>query len=360
MKRLLNLLFTVLIGLLLIPGTAAQQQEISKKGEEIGPVTSTAGSRLTLNPNFGKVPLYFIPNKGQVNEKAKFYAKTSRYTLWMTREGLVFDSVRKVEEKRQKTEDRRLKTDFNLKGAISIITSGIHAPMQSYNHASMQYHSQSPHSPDSPYSPHSTKLDRDVSRLVFLNVNKKTEMVPLEVTRHKVNYFIGNDPAKWQKGISTSRAVLYKDIYKNIDLKVYGNESQVEYDWIVKPGGNPADIRFEYKNVKGTRIDKKGNLLIKTKFGKLLHKKPVSWQEIGMAHSAKRKANSEDVGAGLRACPKERKYVDVTFIKLDKNSYGFKVHQYSKDYELIIDPVVSMDYSTYLGGSNDELYTRFI
>ena len=318
MKRLLNLFFVVMIELLLIPGTAAQQQEISKKGEAVDPVTSTAGSRLTLNPNFGKIPLYFIPNKGQVNEKAKFYAKTSRYTLWMTKEGLVFDSIKKVEVKAeveegiQKTEDGRLKAD----------------------------------------------IDRDVTRLVFLAANKNPRIVPLEITRHKVNYFIGNEPAKWQKGISTSKAVLYKDIYKNIDLKVYGNESQIEYDWIVKPGGNPADICFEYKNVKGTRIDKKGNLLIKTKFGKLLHKKPVSYQEIGMAHNAKCKANSEDVGAGLRACPKERKYVDVTFIKLDKNTYGFKVHEFSRDYELIIDPVVSLEYSTYLGGSSNELYTR--
>jgi hypothetical protein len=172
--------------------------------------------------------------------------------------------------------------------------------------------------------------------LVFLDVNKHTEMVPLEITRHKVNYFIGNDPTRWQKDIPTSKAVLYKDIYKNIDLKVYGNESQVEYDWIVKPGGNSAAIRFEYKNVKGTRIDKNGNLLIETKFGKLLHKKPVSCQVI----------NGEKVD------------VESNFKRVDKNTYGFKVHEFSKDYELIIDPVVSLEYSTYLGGSNDELYTR--
>ena len=47
--------------------------------------------------NFGKFPLYFIYNKGQVNEKAKFYAKASRYTLWLTKEGLVFDSTRRTE-----------------------------------------------------------------------------------------------------------------------------------------------------------------------------------------------------------------------------------------------------------------------
>ncbi len=303
MKRLLNLFFAVLIGLLLIPGTAAQEPGISKKGKDVGPVTPAAGSRLNLNPNFGKVPLYFIPNKGQVNEKAKFYAKTSRYTLWMTKEGLVFDSI-KTHSAESREQGEKRKTVLNNKRLS--------------------------------HSPHSTKIERDISRLVFLEANKNPGIVPLEITRHKVNYFIGNDPAKWQKGISTSKAVLYKDIYNNIDLKVYGNESQIEYDWIVKPGGNPGDIRFEYKNVKGTGIDKKGNLSIETKFGELLHNKPVSCQLI----------NGEKVN------------VESDFKRVDKNTYGFKVHQFNKDYELIIDPVVSLEYSTYLGGNNDELFTR--
>lgn len=90
---------------------------------------------------------------------------------------------------------------------------------------------------------------------------------------------------------------MYKNLYKNIDLKVYGIEKQIEYDWIVKPGGNPGDIRFKYNNVKGTRLDDEGNLLIETEFGELIHKKPVSYQ--------RRKAQGVDVGAGLRACPEE-------------------------------------------------------
>ncbi|MGD2089336.1 MAG: SBBP repeat-containing protein [Candidatus Aminicenantes bacterium] len=327
MKHLLILLFVVLIEVMPISGSAEQRPGIE----------AINGPKLTLNHNFGKIPLYFIPNKGQVNKKAKFYAKTSRYTLWMTKEGLVFDSVRKVEA------THPAPAGHPRRGTYKAYQEGKIA---------------GPHSPYLSYSPDSTKIERDVSRLVFLDVNKNPEIVPMEITRHKINYYIGSDPTKWQNGISTSGAVLYKDIYNNIDLKVYGNESQVEYDWIVKPGGNPADIRLEYKNVKGTRIDKNGNLIIETKFGKLVHKKPVSYQEIGMAHSAKRKANSKSVGAGLRACPKEQVYVDVTFIKLDKNTYGFKVQQFSKEYELIIESVVSLEYSTYLGGSNDELYTR--
>jgi hypothetical protein len=300
MKRLMVLFFVVSIGGLLISGLAGQQPRIHKKGDKVLPTPSAIkGPGLTLNPQFWKVPLYFIPNKGQVNERAKYYAKTSGYTLWITKQGLVFDSVRKI-----KAEVEEGTSHPALVGE----------PFQE------------------------GEIERDVSRLKFLNANKSPGIIPLGITQHKVNYYIGNDPAKWKKGISTSTAVLYKDIYNNIDLKVYGNETQIEYDWIVKPGGNPKSIRFEYKNVKGTRIGKKGNLFIETNFGELLHKRPVSFQVIDG-----KKVN-----------------VDAKFKRVDKNTYGFKVREFSKDYELIIDPVVSLEYSTYLGGSSDEQYNRMV
>jgi len=74
-------------------------------------------------------------------------------------------------------------------------------------------------------------------------------MVPVDLSQHQVNYLKGKDLSKWQTGIRTSKAVLFKDIYKNIDLKVYGNEKQVEYDWIVKPGADPKVISFKYEQV---------------------------------------------------------------------------------------------------------------
>ena len=246
--------------------------------------------------NFGKFPLYFISNKGQVDKKARFYAKASRYTLWLTKEGLVFDSVKPSQ------------VEAEVKGE-----------------------EKSPYSPHSPHSPHSTKLERDVSRLFFLNANKNPEMVSVDETKLRVNYFIGNDKSKWHCDVPTSQAVLYKNLYKNIDLKVFGIEKQIEYDWIVKPGGNPESIRFQYKNVKGTRLDEEGNLLIETDFGELIHKKPVSFQEIRMEHGA---------------CSMEgRSVIDVRFKNIGKNTYGFEVGEYDKRYDLIIDPV---DYHVFI------------
>ncbi|MCP4154459.1 MAG: hypothetical protein GY757_42435, partial [bacterium] len=249
--------------------------------------------------NFGEIPLYFITNKGQVNKQAKFYAKASRYTLWLTKEGLIFDSSNKA-VLRNKTKKRK-------------------NPQAKF------------------YSQASRLVERDVSRLMFLNSNKNIEMVSMDESKLKVNYFIGNDKSKWHNAVPTSKAVLYKELYKSIDLKVYGLEKEIEYDWIVKPGGNSKNIKFRYKNIKGSRIDKDGNLLIETKFGELMHKKPVSYQEIDG----------------------QRKEVIVTFKRLSKNTYGFEAGHYDRDLELVIDPVV-LAYSTYLGTEVGTEYSNSI
>ncbi len=260
-------------------------------------LTKFDGKGVKPDIDFGRIPLYFTANKGQVNENARFYAKASRYTLWLTREGLVFDSTLRIDDE-----------DESEEGG-----DGPMAEERRWKHGKPTFRE--------------GKYARDVSRLMFLNANKTPEMVPVDEAQLKVNYFIGKDKSKWHCGVPTSKAVLYKRLYKGIDLKVYGKEKQIEYDWIIKPGGSPGDIRFEYRNVKGTRIDEAGNLLIETDFGELMHQKPVSYQVIG----------------------EERKDVNAVFKKIGKNTYGFEVGAYDRNRELIIDPVVLV-YSTYLGG----------
>ncbi|MFC2160131.1 SBBP repeat-containing protein [Acidobacteriota bacterium] len=248
---------------------------------------------LERNPDYGNILLYFIPNKGQVHEQAQFYAKTSRYTLWMTKEGLVFDSSRKLESdvKEPKGKEELDSWDMPRKDI----------QLEEYK--------------------------RDVSRLIFQNAKENPEIVPLELTEHRVNYFKGNDIDKWKTDISTSKKVLYKDLYKNIDLKVYGVEKQIEYDWIVMPGGNSEEIIFAYKDTDGTEINNEGDLLVFTEFGELIHKKPVSFQVVG--------GNRVDV--------------ESSFKRIGKDTFGFKIGEYDKNYELVIDPVVVLSFSTYLG-----------
>lgn len=222
----------------------------------------------------GNTKLYFIPNKGQVDEKALYYAKTDKYTLWLTKEGFIFDNLMAKNRKDKKKE--------------------------------------------------SNKLVRDLSWLNFINSSKETKIFPLDFTEHEVNYFIGNNPSKWKTSIKTSKAVLYKNLYDKIDLKVYGVEKQIEYDFNVSPGGNPSEIEFEYKGIKDSWIDEEQNLIVETEFGRLKHAKPFCFQVI------------------------EEKQIQIKaeFKRIKENTYGFIIEEYNQTFPLFIDPLI---FSTYLG-----------
>ncbi len=301
MKQLFVFCLIVGLGLCFIAASGDRVQDVNLYPATVKETLDNPASKMVKrDPDFGKIPLYFIPNQGQVDGKARFYARTSRYMLWMTKQGLVFDSFKKVEVKAEVEE-----------GATHL------SPSRGQRHLSQEG---------------SNGVERDVSRLIFRDANLNPGLVPLESASHKVSYFKGKDPSKWQTGIQTSKAILYKDLYQGIDLKVYGIEKQVEYDWIVKPGADPDKISFEYKNVKAAAIDNEGNLVIETIFGKLMHQKPISYQLIE--------------GKRFR--------VESSFRKTGEYTYGFKVKKYNRDYELIIDPRVCPIYSTYLGGSGSD------
>jgi hypothetical protein len=95
MKKCFIYIVAGLIGLFLVYGSGEKRADMTTDLDLKGKPAEKVG-KLKRDVNFGKIPLYFIHNKGQVNKKAAFYAKTSRYTLWLTKEGLVFDSFKKV------------------------------------------------------------------------------------------------------------------------------------------------------------------------------------------------------------------------------------------------------------------------
>lgn len=255
---------------------------------------------MTLSSLSHKIPIYFIPNRGQVNKEALFYAKARNYTIWLSKKGIIFDSA----------------VNLNIRTQNSI-------------------HTESENKRNEPLG--TKKCIRDISRLLFIGANINPEVVALDRARHRVNYLTGRDKAGWKINIPTSTAVLYREIYPHVDLKVYGTEKKLEYDFIVKPGGNVSDIKFEYTDIKSSQIDERGNLEIKTELGTFIHKKPECYQII------------------------EGKNVEISadFKRIGKNTYAFESAPYDPKFELIIDPLVEVN-STFIGGSDDDAATGVV
>ena len=143
----------------------------------------------------------------------------------------------------------------------------------------------------------------------------------------KVSYFIGNDSAKWKKSISTYGRVRYKEVYPGIDLIYYGNQQQLEYDFVLAPGARASEIALQFEGVDKVEVDASGDLLLKTGQNTVLLRKPIIHQDIADKH----------------------RIVHGRYVIRGEKRVGFLVGEYDTRAALIIDP--TLVYSTYLGGS---------
>jgi hypothetical protein len=109
--------------------------------------------------------------------------------------------------------------------------------------------------------------------LVGANATPQPEL--LEPTGGHSNYYIGNDPAKWQTLIPQYRKLKYKGVYPGIDVVYYSNERGLEYDLIVRAHADPAQIAISYSATEGPRIDKHGDLILSDGVRQL---RPVAYQ----------------------------------------------------------------------------------
>lgn len=54
----------------------------------------------------------------------------------------------------------------------------------------------------------------------------------------------------------------YQDVYPGIDLVYYGNQRQLEYDLVVAPGADPAEIKLAFEGAKILEVSLGGNLWV--------------------------------------------------------------------------------------------------
>ena len=74
------------------------------------------------------------------------------------------------------------------------------------------------------------------------------------------NYLAGNDPRLWKTGIHGFRKVRYRGVYPGVDLIYYGNQRQLEYDFVVAPGARAGDIAIAFDGARHVAVDADGSL----------------------------------------------------------------------------------------------------
>jgi hypothetical protein len=164
----------------------------------------------------------------------------------------------------------------------------------------------------------------------LLGANRRAKATAQDELPGTSNYFIGSDPKKWRTNVPNYTKVQFENVYPGVNLVYYGNQQQLEYDFVVAPGANPSVIQLGFEGAEQVAIDSQGDLRLSTGGGEVRWRRPVIYQEMSGT----------------------KKAVEGRYIQEGKNKVGLKLASYDSSRPLVIDP--QLLYSTYLGGTSSD------
>ncbi len=172
-----------------------------------------------------------------------------------------------------------------------------------------------------------------VLRMAFVGANPNLRLVGMDELSGTSNYLVGSDKTTWRTGISTFAKVKYQGVYPGVDLVYYGNQGQLEYDFVVAPGADPSRIQLSFDGARRLRVDAStGDLLITTENGlEVRHARPNVYQQVGS----------------------RRVEVATSYHVLNGNQAAFTLAAYDRQHALVIDPTVS--FTVFLAGSSQDV-----
>lgn len=294
--------------------------------------------------NYGKLPLSFEVNEGQTNGQVKFLARGQGYTLFLTSQEAVL-SLQKFEGRGR--QDGKLEKPGRelIADRHELFKDG--APLM-----------RSPRSEDRGYKvqkrgegPDAVRVTSTMLQMKLMGANATARVRGEDELPGRSNYFIGNDPKKWRTNIPTYAKVRVEGVYPGVDLVYYGNQGQLEYDFVVKPGADLSVIRLalisgpsargkdsrrssNLTNAASIKIDAEGDLMVQANGGEVGFRKPLVFQP---------------TSAGKGRGTTEKTLVAGRYTMNDQKEVAFAIGDYDRTRPLVIDPVLA--YSTFLSGS---------
>jgi hypothetical protein len=255
------------------------------------PYSVTPAAQSRIQASYASLPLAFEPNLGQTDPQVKYLARGHGYTLFLTANDAVFS----------------LHSRSDLGEASKVGQS----PTPAVN--GVRQH----------------KNQKDSTAVVHMHLvgaNATAALAASGAMPGTSNYFIGKDQSKWRSGVARYARVFYQNVYPGVEMAFHGAGRELEFDFVLAPGANPAPIGFQFSGNRGMKTDDSGDLIISSAAGNVLLRKPVAYQEQNGA----------------------RQLVHARFVLKAANQISFELGTYDRSRELVIDPSVS--YATYLGG----------
>lgn len=191
----------------------------------------------------------------------------------------------------------------------------------------------------------------------LIGANRNAEIVTEEKQSYYEHYYTETSPdlsKGEEKGVITNhegivvrsyKKVTYKNVYPNIDWVLYVGEHRLtadhpglrppllktrgesmEYDFVVRPGGNVKDIQLKYGGDTSLVLNVDGDIIASTPMGKIMEEKPYSYVQ----------GNREEIASAF---------------KMNGNILGFDLRfdSYRGKGTIVIDPTLA--WATYYGGT---------
>ncbi len=93
------------------------------------------------------------------------------------------------------------------------------------------------------------------------------------------NYYLGKNSDSWAKHVQHFKTVLVSNLYPNIDAVYSGKSQSIKYNFIVKPNGDPNDIKIHYTGIDKIKLIN-GELHFTTSVKDIVEEKPLVYQVI--------------------------------------------------------------------------------
>jgi hypothetical protein len=258
---------------------------------------------------FGQLPLIFIQNRGQVDNRVAYSLQGQDTSVYFTSTGLTFALTAPI-------------TDTTLSDPSSSLFA--------------QKNAKSPTFPPA-------RTSRWILKLDFVGANPDVAPQGEDKAETIVSYFQGN-PDQWHTGLPTFHRLVYSNLWPGIDLVYSGAVNKLKYEFRVKPGADPSQIRLAWRGASAAKVDSTGQMEISTPIASLQDEAPVVYQvrdgkRLPVAAAYRIQEAGQPSPAGEDA-PHEA-------------IYSFQISAYDPSLPLVIDPTVLV-YCGYIGGAGND------
>jgi gliding motility-associated-like protein len=165
----------------------------------------------------------------------------------------------------------------------------------------------------------------------FINSNVDVVIEAKDPSPHYFNFYYGNNPKHWRTKVYGNNQLKYKNIYDNIDLEVEYKQGLLKYTWQVAPHTEYQNIKITIEGSDFVKVNKEGELVIRTSIGDLKESRPIAWQKNRNGDSS---------------------FVYCKYKLYDNHVIGFELpYGYNSSLPLTIDPVLI--FASYSGSTSD-------